>query len=70
MGCYICSGIFGMFFFQSLINIGMVLGVVPVIGITLPFISYGGTSLLTSYLSMGLVMSVYSFNRKRPGSGY
>ena len=69
MGCYICSGIFGMFFFQSLINIGMVLGVVPVIGITLPFISYGGTSLLTSYLSMGLVMSVYSFNRKRPGSG-
>ncbi len=70
LGCYICSGIFGMFFFQSLINIGMVLGVVPVIGITLPFISYGGTSLLTSYLSMGLVMSVYSFNRKRPGSGY
>ena len=59
-----------MFFFQSLINIGMVLGVVPVIGITLPFISYGGTSLLTSYLAMGLVMSVYSFNRKRPGSGY
>ena len=59
-----------MFFFQSLINIGMVLGVVPVIGITLPFISYGGTPLLTSYLAMGLVMSVYSFNRKRPGSGY
>lgn len=70
LGCYICSGVFGMFFFQSLINIGMVLGVVPVIGITLPFISYGGTSLLTSYLAMGLVMSVYSFNRKRPGSGY
>ena len=70
LGCYICTGVFGMFFFQSLINIGMVLGVVPVIGITLPFISYGGTSLLTSYLAMGLVMSVYSFNRKRPGSGY
>lgn len=70
LGCYICSGVFGMFFFQSLINIGMVLGVVPVIGITLPFISYGGTSLLTSYLAMGLVMSVYSFNKKRPGSGY
>ncbi len=70
LGCYICTGVFGMFFFQSLINIGMVLGVVPVIGITLPFISYGGTSLLTSYIAMGLVMSVYSFNRKRPGSGY
>lgn len=70
LGCYICSGVFGMFFFQSLINIGMVLGVVPVIGITLPFISYGGTSLLTSYLAMGLVMSVYSFNKKRSGSGY
>ena len=49
LGCYICSGVFGMFFFQSLINIGMVLGVVPVIGITLPFISYGGTSLPVSY---------------------
>lgn len=65
LGCYICVGVFGMFMFQSIINIGMVLGVVPVIGITLPFISAGGTSVITSFISMGLVMSVYSFNKGR-----
>ena len=69
LGCYICTGVFGMFFFQFLINVGMVLGMVPVIGITLPFISYGGTSLLTSFISMGLVMSVFSFNRKKNSYG-
>lgn len=65
LGCYICVGVFGMFMFQTIINIGMVLGVVPVIGITLPFMSAGGTSIITSFISMGLVMSVYSFNRGR-----
>ncbi|MGI5893141.1 MAG: FtsW/RodA/SpoVE family cell cycle protein [Candidatus Merdivicinus sp.] len=65
LGCYICVGVFAMFFFQFLINVGMVLCLVPVIGITMPFISYGGTSLLASFCAMGLVMSVYSFNRKR-----
>ena len=54
-----------MFMFQSIINIGMVLGVLPVIGITLPFMSAGGTSIITSFVSMGLVMSVYSFNKGR-----
>lgn len=65
LGCYICVGVFGMFMFQSIINIGMVLGVLPVIGITLPFMSAGGTSIITSFVSMGLVMSVYSFNKGR-----
>ena len=65
LGCYICVGVFAMFFFQFAINVGMVLCLVPVIGITLPFISYGGTSLLASFCAMGLVMSVYSFNLKR-----
>ncbi len=65
LGCYICVGVFAMFFFQFTINVGMVLCLVPVIGITMPFISYGGTSLLASFCAMGLVMSVYSFNRKR-----
>ena len=65
LGCYICVGVFAMFFFQFAINVGMVLCLVPVIGITMPFISYGGTSLLASFCAMGLVMSVYSFNLKR-----
>ena len=42
-----CYGVAGVFFFHVLINIGMTIGIVPVIGIPLPFFSYGGSSLLT-----------------------
>lgn len=44
--------------FQFLINVLMIIGLFPVVGITLPFISYGGSSLLTSYVACGLVMNV------------
>ncbi|MNP71912.1 Rod shape-determining protein RodA [compost metagenome] len=47
-----------MYVFQIFQNIGMFLGLMPLTGITLPFISYGGTSLLINMLSLGLVMSV------------
>lgn len=63
LGCYICTGVFAMILFQMTINVGMELAVLPVIGITLPFISAGGTSLLTSFLSIGLVMSVYYYSK-------
>lgn len=43
---------------QTLINIGMTVGLVPIIGVTLPFVSYGGSSMLTSWLMTGLVMNV------------
>ena len=59
LGRYICVGVFAYLFVQSLLNIGMVMGVTPVIGITLPFISAGGTSMLTSTVAIGLVMSVH-----------
>ena len=45
LGRYICVGVFSMYLFHSVINIGMVLAVFPVIGIPLPFFSYGGSSL-------------------------
>jgi len=64
LGRYICVGVFSIFLFQSIINIGMVLCVLPVIGITLPFISSGGTSVLVSYISIGMVMSVHRANKK------
>lgn len=64
LGCFICIGVFAMFLFQSIINIGMVLCVVPVIGITLPFFSSGGTSLVVCYMAIGLVCSVYRHNRR------
>ena len=44
--------------FQTLINIGMCIGVLPVIGVTLPFFSYGGSSVLALLISVGLVQAV------------
>lgn len=64
LGMYICVGVFAIFLFQSVINIGMVLCVLPVIGITLPLFSSGGTSVLVSYMAIGMVMSVYRVNKK------
>ena len=59
-GSYICSGILGMVFFHFLVNIGMDIGLMPVMGIPLPFVSYGGSAYVTNCVAMGLVMSVAS----------
>ncbi len=53
------AGVFSMLAFQVLVNVGVTLGVAPVTGITLPFVSYGGTSLVTVMLAVGLVELVY-----------
>lgn len=57
-GAYIVVGVVSMFVFQIFENVGMLIGIMPLTGITLPFISYGGTSLLINMLCIGLVMSV------------
>lgn len=54
----LCMGIAGTLTFQVIVNVGMCLGVVPVIGLTLPFISYGGSSMLSLFMAMGVVSSV------------
>ena len=54
---------FAIFFTQIAINILMVLCLMPVIGITLPFFSAGGTSVLVCYIAIGMVMSVYRYSR-------
>ncbi len=64
-GKYICIGIFSMLFAQVVINIGMCTSITPVIGITLPFFSAGGTSLLCLFLGVGLVLSVYMHRNSR-----
>lgn len=64
-GKYICVGIFAMLFTQAVINIGMCLSLLPVVGITLPFFSAGGTSLLCLYLGIGLVLNVYMHRNSR-----
>lgn len=64
-GKYICVGMFSLIFVHSVLNIGMVLGVMPVIGVPLPFLSQGGSSLVCVMAGVGLVMSVYSHSEKK-----
>ncbi len=59
-GYLVCAGIFGMFFTYMIVNFGMLLGIVPVAGIPLPFISYGGSNLVASLWALGVVQSIYS----------
>jgi len=58
LGMLVCMGVAGMLIVQMIENIGMTLGLMPVIGITLPFFSYGGSSLVTCFAGMGLVSGV------------
>ncbi|SEN05846.1 rod shape-determining protein RodA [Lihuaxuella thermophila] len=57
-GTYITAGVTGMLIFQVFQNIGMTLGLVPVTGLPLPFVSYGGSSLITQLMAVGLVLNV------------
>lgn len=61
----VCFGAASALIFQVMINVGMCLGVMPVVGVTLPFVSYGGSSLLTLFAMLGLVSGVYA--RPTPG---
>lgn len=63
-GAYIIVGIVAMFLFQIFENVGMMIGLMPITGITLPFISYGGTSLLINMLCIGLVFSIMLHQEK------
>ena len=56
----ICFGVSAALMFQLCINVGMCIGIVPVIGLTLPFISYGGSSLISLYAMVGLVAGVFA----------
>ena len=57
-GATVCVGVAAMLFWHVAINIGMVTGILPVVGVTLPLISYGGSSLLTTMVALGIVMNV------------
>lgn len=66
-GRYIAAGVGAMLLFHTLENVGMCIGLMPVTGIPLPFFSYGGTSILTNLIAIGLVLSV---SRRNKGSFY
>jgi rod shape determining protein RodA len=57
-GAVLAVGVSAMFFFHTIINVGMVLGLLPVVGVTLPLFSYGGSSVLTFMIGIGLLMNV------------
>lgn len=59
---YVIAGIIGMLIYQQFQNIGMTLGLMPITGITLPFISYGGSSLLSYMIMAGLIFSISNEN--------
>ncbi len=64
-GSYLCVGVFSMLAAQIIINAGMCISWLPVIGVTLPFFSAGGTSLLCLFCGIGLVLSVYMHKSSR-----
>ncbi|MBE2222474.1 MAG: rod shape-determining protein RodA [Anaerolineae bacterium] len=64
-GKYMVAGIAAILFFQTMVNVGMNTRVLPVTGLTLPFVSYGGSSLVTLFIALGVVQSVLMRHRKQ-----
>ena len=56
---YVCAGFAGMYSFHFIINVGMTMGIMPITGLPLIFMSYGGSSILASMIGIGLVLSIY-----------
>jgi rod shape determining protein RodA len=65
LGRLIAAGLPAFIGMQAIVNIGMNLGVLPIIGVTLPFVSYGGSSLLACWIMTGLVVNV-ALHKPRP----
>ena len=64
LGSYIAIGIAGIFFFHMMENIGMTMGLLPITGIPLPFVSYGGSSLLSNFIMIGLLLNISGRRQK------
>lgn len=58
LGAFIVLGVVAVYFFHMVVNVAMVIGLFPVVGIPLPFLSYGGSAILTEFIGLGLVISV------------
>jgi rod shape determining protein RodA len=58
-GSLVAGGVAGMLMFQVFVNIGMTIGIMPITGVTLPLMSYGGSSVITTFLAVGLLQSIY-----------
>lgn len=58
-GTYLCIGVLAMFAFSAFENVGMALGIMPVTGIPLLLVSAGGSSIITSFAALGMVLNVH-----------
>lgn len=67
-GTLIAAGILAMLMFQTFVNVGMTIGVMPVTGVPLPLLSYGGSSVLVTFISIGLLQSIYAQGRAASAS--
>jgi rod shape determining protein RodA len=59
-GTLVAAGILAMFMFQVFVNVGMTIGIMPVTGVPLPLMSYGGSSVIVTFLALGLLQSIYA----------
>ena len=64
LGTYIAIGIAGIFLFHMVENIGMTMGLLPITGVPLPFVSYGGSSLLTNFILIALLLNISGRRQK------
>lgn len=64
LGSYIAMGIIGVFLFHMIENIGMTMGLLPITGVPLPFVSYGGSSLVTNFICIGLLLNISGRRQK------
>jgi rod shape determining protein RodA len=58
-GSLVAAGVVAMLMFQVFVNVGMSIGIMPITGVTLPLMSYGGSSVMTTFLAVGLLQSIY-----------
>jgi rod shape determining protein RodA len=59
-GFLLAAGLVGMLFFHILVNVGMTIGMMPITGIPLPFMSYGGSAILANFMAVGILLNIYS----------
>jgi rod shape determining protein RodA len=63
-GTLIAAGVLAMLMFQVFVNVGMTIGIMPITGVPLPLLSYGGSSVVVTFISLGLLQSIYIQARK------
>jgi rod shape determining protein RodA len=59
-GFLLAGGLVGMLFFHVLVNVGMTIGIMPITGIPLPFVSYGGSAMITDFVALGILLNIFS----------